>query len=102
MHQSTHFSALSSAILLLAKGIDSYGHDSAELFSKAGLDHSRLKGSACTFFFPGGDPAVGAHTISHSVAQFLERQGVLERDAKNSYLQMDDLKNIPCYKSPFC
>jgi len=43
MHQSTHFSALSSAILLLAKGIDSYGHDSAELFSKAGLDHSRLK-----------------------------------------------------------
>ncbi len=44
---------------------------------------------------------MGAHTISHSVAQFLERQGVLERAAKNSYLQMDDLKNIPMLQVPF-
>jgi len=51
MHQSTHFSALSSAILLLAKGIDSYGHDSAELFAKAGLDHSRLKDPLARFSF---------------------------------------------------
>ncbi len=53
MHQSTHFSALSSAILLLAKGIDSYGHDSAELFAKAGLDHSRLKDPLARFSFQG-------------------------------------------------
>jgi len=51
MHQSTHFSALSSVILLLAKGIDSYGHDSAELFAKAGLDHSRLKDPLARFSF---------------------------------------------------
>jgi hypothetical protein len=51
MHQSTHFSALSSAILLLAKGIDSYGLDSAELFAKAGLDHSRLKDPLARFSF---------------------------------------------------
>ncbi len=51
MHQSTHFSALSSAILLLAKGIDSYGHDSAELFAKAGLDHSKLKDPLARFSF---------------------------------------------------
>jgi hypothetical protein len=30
------------------------------------------------------------HTLSHRVARFLERQGVLvERDAENSYLQLD-------------
>ena len=51
MHQSTHFSALSSAILLLAKGIDSYGHDSADLFAQAGLDHSRLKDPLARFSF---------------------------------------------------
>jgi len=51
MHQSTHFSALSSAILLLAKGIDSYGHDSAELFAQVGLDHSRLKDPLARFSF---------------------------------------------------
>ena len=51
MHQSTHFSALSSAILLLAKGIDSYGHDSAELFARAGLDHSRLTDPLARFSF---------------------------------------------------
>ena len=53
MHQSTHFSALSSVILLLAKGIDAYGHDSAELFTRAGLDHSRLKDPLARFSFQG-------------------------------------------------
>lgn len=27
-----------------------------------------------------------AHTIAHRVGSFLERQGLLERDAENSYL----------------
>ena len=53
MHQNTHFSALSSAILLLAKGIDSYGYDSTELFAKAGLDHSKLKDPLARFSFQG-------------------------------------------------
>jgi AraC-like DNA-binding protein len=53
MHQNTNFSALSSAILLLAKGIDSYGYDSAELFAKAGLDHNKLKDPLARFSFQG-------------------------------------------------
>lgn len=43
MPQSSHYSALSSWVLLLAKAFDSYGHDSRELFAQAGLDHSRLR-----------------------------------------------------------
>ncbi|MCP4470448.1 MAG: hypothetical protein GY815_07145, partial [Gammaproteobacteria bacterium] len=35
------------------------------------------------------------HTISHRVARFLERQGVLERDAENSYLQLEGLDEDP-------
>ncbi|MCP4270645.1 MAG: IS91 family transposase [Gammaproteobacteria bacterium] len=35
------------------------------------------------------------HTISHRVARFLERQGVLERDEENSYLQLDGLDEDP-------
>jgi len=31
------------------------------------------------------------HIISQRVARFLERQGVLERDEENSYLQLDDI-----------
>jgi len=38
---------------------------------------------------------VGAHTISHRVAQFLERQGVLERDEENSYLQLEGMDEDP-------
>ncbi len=53
MHQNTHFSALSSAILLLAKGIDSYGYDSVDLFAQAGLDHSKLKDPLARFSFQG-------------------------------------------------
>ena len=30
-----------------------------------------------------------AHTIAHRVGRFLERQGLLERDAENSYLASD-------------
>ena len=35
------------------------------------------------------------HTISHRVAQFLERQGILERDVENSYLQLDGIDEDP-------
>lgn len=30
-----------------------------------------------------------AHTIAHRIGRFLERQGLLERDAENSYLASD-------------
>jgi len=35
------------------------------------------------------------HTISHRVARFLERQGILERDEENSYLQLDGMDEDP-------
>ncbi|MCP4494354.1 MAG: IS91 family transposase, partial [Gammaproteobacteria bacterium] len=35
------------------------------------------------------------HTISHRVARYLERQGVLERDEENSYLQLDGIDEDP-------
>lgn len=31
------------------------------------------------------------HTISHRIAQFLERQGILERNEENSYMQWDGI-----------
>ena len=49
MHPNTNFSALSSWVLLLAKAIDSYGCDSAGLFERAGLDHSRLRDPVARF-----------------------------------------------------
>ncbi len=49
MPQSSHYSALSSWVLLIAKAIDSCGHDSAELFARAGLDHSRLRDPLARF-----------------------------------------------------
>jgi len=52
MHPSTHFSALSSWVLLIAKAIDSYGFDSRELFAKAGLDYNKLRGPVARFSFP--------------------------------------------------
>jgi len=39
--------------------------------------------------------AILVHTISHRVAQFLERQGVLERDEETSYLQLEGLEEDP-------
>ena len=42
MGTSSHFSALSSWVLLIAKGIDSYGCDSRALFASAGLDYEKL------------------------------------------------------------
>jgi len=35
------------------------------------------------------------HTISHRVAGFLEREGILERDEENSYLSLDDADEDP-------
>ncbi|MCP4769750.1 MAG: IS91 family transposase, partial [Gammaproteobacteria bacterium] len=35
------------------------------------------------------------HTISRRVAGYLERQGLLERDEENSYLQLDHLQEDP-------
>lgn len=39
--------------------------------------------------------AILVHTISHRVARFLERQGILERDEENSYLQLDGIDEDP-------
>jgi AraC-like DNA-binding protein len=49
MQNSSHYSALSSWVLLIAKAIDDYGLDSAELFARAGLDHARLKDPLARF-----------------------------------------------------
>jgi hypothetical protein len=35
------------------------------------------------------------HTISHRVARYLERLGILERDEENSYLQLDGIDEDP-------
>ena len=40
---SSHYSALSSWILLVSKAIDSYGLDSKALFESVGLDHAKLR-----------------------------------------------------------
>ena len=52
MHPNTHFSALSSWVLLIAKAIDSYGFDSRELFAKVGLDYNKLRDPVARFSFP--------------------------------------------------
>ncbi len=49
MPVSSHYSALSSWVLLVAKAIDSYGLDSGELFARAGLDHARLRDPLARF-----------------------------------------------------
>ena len=49
MPKSSHYSALSSWVLLLAKAIDSYGCDSEELFFRAGLNYSRLRDPLARF-----------------------------------------------------
>ncbi|ODB99502.1 hypothetical protein A3197_11210 [Candidatus Thiodiazotropha endoloripes] len=35
------------------------------------------------------------HRISHRVAGFLEREGILERDVENSYLNLEDQDEDP-------
>ena len=52
MHPSTHYSALSSWVLLIAKAIDAYGFDSRELFEKVGLDYKKLRDPVARFSFP--------------------------------------------------
>ncbi len=49
MPTSTHYSALSSWILLIARAIDSYGQNSRRLFAEAGLDHQRLRDPLARF-----------------------------------------------------
>ena len=46
---SSHYSALSSWVLMIAKAIDSYGLDSEKLFAESGLDHSRLRDPLARF-----------------------------------------------------
>lgn len=43
MSENSQATTLASSVLLLARAIDSYGHDSSELFARVDLDHSRLK-----------------------------------------------------------
>ncbi len=40
---ASHFSVLSSGVLMIAKALDSYGQDTRELFRRAGLDYERLR-----------------------------------------------------------
>jgi len=35
------------------------------------------------------------HTIAHRLARYLERQGVLQRDAEHSYLTLDNADEDP-------
>jgi hypothetical protein len=35
------------------------------------------------------------HTVSHRVARYLERQGILQRDEESSYLQLDGIDDDP-------
>lgn len=41
------------------------------------------------------EPTQVAYTIAHCIARFLERQGVLERDAERGYLASDALDKGP-------
>jgi len=49
MPTSSHYSTLSSWVLLIAKAIDFYGYDSSELFAEAGLDYSKLRDPLARF-----------------------------------------------------
>ncbi len=51
MPENSQATTLSSSVLLLARAIDSYGHDSSELFARVDLDHSRLKDPLGRFSF---------------------------------------------------
>jgi hypothetical protein len=39
--------------------------------------------------------AILVHSISHRVARYFERQGILERDEEHSYLQLDGIDEDP-------
>jgi AraC-like DNA-binding protein len=76
MPLASHFSVLSSSVLMIAKAIDSYGHDSRELFYRAGLDHDRLTQPLARFSYAAiqrlwqialettGDPCFGLRVAS--------------------------------------
>lgn len=76
MPLASHFSVLSSSVLMIAKAIDSYGHDSRELFHRAGLDHDRLTQPLARFSYGAiqrlwqiaqettGDPCFGLRVAS--------------------------------------
>ena len=76
MPQSSHYSALSSWVLLIAKAIDSYDLDSEVLFAEAGLDHAKLRDPLARFPYPAvkklwqiapqatGDPCFGLTVAS--------------------------------------
>ena len=49
MTAQSHFTTLSSWVLLLAKAIDSYEEDSRALFEKVGLDHALLRDPQARF-----------------------------------------------------
>ena len=42
------------------------------------------------------------HTLAHRIGRFLERRGLLERDAENSYLASDDFEAGPMERLPAC
>jgi hypothetical protein len=42
------------------------------------------------------------HMLSHCIARFLERMGLLERDAENRYLQLDDIDEDPMHQVLGC
>lgn len=49
MQAESHFTTLSSWVLLMAKAIDSYGLESAEVFASVGLDHTLLRDPLARF-----------------------------------------------------
>jgi AraC-like DNA-binding protein len=53
MDPNPQYSVLSSWVLLIAKAIDSYGLDSADLFAKCRLDHTRLRDPGARFSYAG-------------------------------------------------
>jgi len=59
MQLQAHFTTLSSWVLLLARAIDSYGEDSAEVFAGVGLDHAKLRDPLARF------PAQGVERLWH-------------------------------------
>jgi hypothetical protein len=42
------------------------------------------------------------HVLSQHITLFLERMGLLERDAENSYLQLDDIDEDPMHQVLGC
>jgi hypothetical protein len=65
------------------------------------LDGVYVQGSGSTARFrwvkapTSGELTQLTHTIARRIARFLERQGLLERDAENSYLASDAVDDDP-------